>query len=156
MTQSFPSRRCLAARSTRESPVVRWVLVGLALGFLTLFLHTLGAVFHEALKKGWSSTGAPSPIRTKHDTPDAAHGGDRRAAQPRVRRCRGVGDAKFEFPGRERPDHVDRSAVFRFPGDRGSRFRAPVGAQGWFGPWLQAHDIKIIFAVPGIVLATIS
>jgi sulfate/thiosulfate transport system permease protein len=29
------------------------------------------------------------------------------------------------------------------------------GAQGWFGPWLQAHDVKIIFAVPGIVLATI-
>jgi sulfate transport system permease protein len=29
------------------------------------------------------------------------------------------------------------------------------GAQGWFGPWLAAHDIKIIFAVPGIVLATI-
>ena len=29
------------------------------------------------------------------------------------------------------------------------------GAHGWFGPWLQAHDVKIIFAVPGIVLATI-
>jgi sulfate transport system permease protein len=29
------------------------------------------------------------------------------------------------------------------------------GRQGWFGPWLQAHDIKVIFAVPGIVLATI-
>ena len=29
------------------------------------------------------------------------------------------------------------------------------GAQGWFGPWLEAHDIQIIFAVPGIVLATI-
>ena len=29
------------------------------------------------------------------------------------------------------------------------------GAQGWFGPWLREHDIKIIFAVPGIVLATI-
>jgi sulfate transport system permease protein len=29
------------------------------------------------------------------------------------------------------------------------------GAQGWFGPWLQAHDLKVIFAVPGIVLATI-
>ena len=29
------------------------------------------------------------------------------------------------------------------------------GAQGWFGPWLQAHDVQIIFAVPGIVLATI-
>ena len=29
------------------------------------------------------------------------------------------------------------------------------GAQGWFGPWLQAHGIQIIFAVPGIVLATI-
>ncbi|MGV1446161.1 sulfate ABC transporter permease, partial [Klebsiella pneumoniae] len=29
------------------------------------------------------------------------------------------------------------------------------GAQGWFGPWLQAHDVKIIFAVPGIVLATV-
>jgi len=28
------------------------------------------------------------------------------------------------------------------------------GAQGWFGPWLQDHDIKIIFALPGIVLAT--
>jgi len=29
------------------------------------------------------------------------------------------------------------------------------GAQGWFGPWLQEHDIKLIFAVPGIVLATV-
>jgi sulfate transport system permease protein len=29
------------------------------------------------------------------------------------------------------------------------------GAQGWFGPWLAAHDLKIIFAVPGIVLATV-
>jgi len=29
------------------------------------------------------------------------------------------------------------------------------GAQGWFGPWLQEHDVKVIFAVPGIVLATI-
>ena len=29
------------------------------------------------------------------------------------------------------------------------------GAQGWFGPWLQAHDIKDHFAVPGIVLATV-
>jgi sulfate transport system permease protein len=30
------------------------------------------------------------------------------------------------------------------------------GAQGWLGPWLAAHDIKIVFAVPGIVLATCS
>ncbi len=29
------------------------------------------------------------------------------------------------------------------------------GLQGWFGPWLKAHDLKVIFAVPGIVLATV-
>jgi len=44
---------------------------------------------------------------------------------------------------------------FRFSGDFRLIYVLLFGAQGWFGGWLQAHDIKILFAVPGIVLATI-
>jgi ABC-type sulfate transport system permease subunit len=53
------------------------------------------------------------------------------------------------------PDHLDRPAVLRVAGHFGLVYVLLFGAQGWFGPWLQEHDIKIIFAVPGIVLATI-
>ena len=64
--------------------------------------------------------------------------------------------AKFEFSGKTVPDHADRPAVLgQSPVISGLVFVLLFGAQGWFGPWLQAHDIQILFAVPGIVLATI-
>jgi sulfate transport system permease protein len=63
--------------------------------------------------------------------------------------------AKFEFRGKQRADHADRPALRGVAGGLRPDLRAGVRRQGWFGPWLQEHDIKIIFAVPGIVLATI-
>ena len=63
--------------------------------------------------------------------------------------------ARFEFRGKRVLDHADRSAVRRVAGRSGLVFVLLFGAQGFFGPWLAEHDIRIIFAVPGIVLATL-
>ena len=63
--------------------------------------------------------------------------------------------AKFEFPRQDVPDHADRPAVLGQPGDLRSRLRAAVRRAGLFRPWLAAHDIRLLFAVPGITLATI-
>jgi sulfate transport system permease protein len=63
--------------------------------------------------------------------------------------------AKFEFPGTQILITLIDLPFSVSPVVAGLVFVLVFGAQGWFGPWLQAHDIKIIFAVPGIVLATI-
>jgi sulfate transport system permease protein len=49
----------------------------------------------------------------------------------------------------------DGFALFGLARGGGLVYVLVFGAQGWFGPWLAAHDIQIIFAVPGIVLATV-
>jgi sulfate transport system permease protein len=63
--------------------------------------------------------------------------------------------AKFEFPGKAILTTFVDLPFSVSPVVAGLMYVLVFGAQGWFGPWLQAHDIKIIFAVPGIVLATI-
>jgi sulfate transport system permease protein len=63
--------------------------------------------------------------------------------------------AKFEFPGKNVLTTLIDLPFSVSPVIAGLVFVLLFGAQGWFGPWLQAHDIKIIFAVPGIVLATV-
>ena len=63
--------------------------------------------------------------------------------------------AKFEFPGKSCLI-ADRSAVFDLAGRGRPIYVLLLGSQGWFGPWLAARNIHIIFAVPGIVLATTS
>jgi ABC-type sulfate transport system permease subunit len=54
---------------------------------------------------------------------------------------------------------AEQHAIEQPPADIGQRDMPeglpPVGAQGWLGPWLTAHGVRIIFAVPGIVLATV-
>ena len=95
------------------------------------------------------------PGRARGDQADAARRGDRGAAEPGVRRRGGVGDRQVRLPRQEPADHADRPAVRGVAGDRGLIFVLLFGLQGWLGPWLRDHDIKIIFAVPGIVLATI-
>jgi len=62
--------------------------------------------------------------------------------------------AKFRFPGKGLPDHPDRPAVSVLAGDLGDALRLLFGAHGLPRPWLIRHDVKILFAVPGIVLAT--
>jgi sulfate transport system permease protein len=63
--------------------------------------------------------------------------------------------AKFEFPGKSLLTTLIDLPFAVSPVISGLIYVLLFGAQGWLGPWLKAHDIQIIFAVPGIVLATI-
>ncbi len=63
--------------------------------------------------------------------------------------------AKFDFPGKQLLTTLIDLPFAVSPVVSGLIFVLLFGKNGWFGPWLQAHDIKIIFAVPGIVLATV-
>jgi sulfate transport system permease protein len=63
--------------------------------------------------------------------------------------------AKYEFKGKAFLTTLVDLPFSVSPVVAGLVYVLMFGAQGWFGPWLQEHDIKIIFAVPGIVLATV-
>jgi sulfate transport system permease protein len=139
----------------------RWVRVALiivALAFLTLFLFVpLVAVFFEALKKGWEAYAAAiieddaiSAIKLTLITAVIA---------VPLNLVFGVAAswaiAKFEFRGKSVLLTLIDLPFSVSPVISGLIYVLLFGAQGWFGPWLQEHDIKILFAVPGIVLATI-
>ena len=62
---------------------------------------------------------------------------------------------KFRFPGKQLLLTLIDLPFSVSPVVAGLVYVLIFGAQGWFGPWLSAHDIKVIFAVPGIVLATV-
>ncbi len=141
-----------------EPAWVRWVLLTVALGFLTLFLFVpLVAVFTEALRKGWETyveaivdEDAISAIKL---TLIAAG-----IAVP-LNLVFGVAAswavAKFEFRGKSLLLTLIDLPFSVSPVISGLIYVLMFGAQGWFGEWLAANDIKILFAVPGIVLATI-
>ena len=147
-----------AVRSNQEAPLIRALLIAVALAFLTLFLFLpLAAVFHEALKKGlgvyWRAISDPDALSAIRLTVIAA------AIAVPLNLVFGVAAAwaiaKFDFPGKSVLITLIDLPFSVSPVIAGLVFVLMFGAQGWFGPWLQAHDIKIIFAVPGIVLATI-
>ena len=141
-----------------ESAWVRVVLIGLALVFMGLFLVLpLAAVFTEALRKGLGAylnalqdEDAWSAIRLTLITA---------AIAVPLNLVFGVAAAwaiaKFEFRGKALLTTLIDLPFSVSPVVAGLIYVLMFGAQGWFGPWLQAHDIKIIFAVPGIVLATV-
>jgi sulfate/thiosulfate transport system permease protein len=144
--------------STRESTSVMLRLVGVALAYLVLFLGVpLFAVFHEALSKGWdlylSALKEPDAWSAIKLTLLVA------AIAVPANLVFGVAAAwaiaKFEFKGKSLLITLIDLPFAVSPVVSGLVFVLLFGAQGWFGPWLQAHDIKLIFAVPGIVLATI-
>ena len=137
---------------------VRGVLIAIALVFLTLFLFVpLVSVFYEALKKGWDAYAAAiveddaiSAIKLTLITAVIA---------VPLNLVFGVAAswaiAKFEFRGKSVLLTLIDLPFSVSPVISGLIYVLLFGAQGWFGPWLQEHDIKILFAVPGIVLATI-
>jgi sulfate transport system permease protein len=141
-----------------ESTWVRVVLITLALLFMGLFLVLpLAAVFTEALRKGLGAylnalqdEDAWSAIRLTLITA---------AIAVPLNLVFGVAAAwaiaKFEFRGKALLTTLIDLPFSVSPVVAGLIYVLMFGAQGWFGPWLQAHDIKIIFAVPGIVLATV-
>jgi len=144
--------------ATREAPWVRFTLLALGLGFFAIFLLLpLVAVFTEALRKGWAMYFAAladeetmSAIRL---TLTAAV-----IAVP-LNLVFGVTAAwliaKHEFRGKQLLITLIDLPFSVSPVVAGLMYVLIFGAQGWLGPWLQEHDVKIIFAVPGIVLATI-
>jgi sulfate/thiosulfate transport system permease protein len=141
-----------------EPDWVRYLLIAVALAFLTLFLFVpLAAVFTEALKRGWDvyleSITDPDAISAIKLTLIAA------GISVPLNLVFGVAAAwaiaKFEFRGKSVLLTLIDLPFSVSPVIAGLIYVLLFGAQGWFGEWLMEHDIKILFAVPGIVLATI-
>ncbi|MEJ8835862.1 sulfate ABC transporter permease subunit CysW [Ramlibacter sp. AN1133] len=144
--------------TTTEAPWVRRTLIAIALLFLLLFLLLpLAAVFTEALRKGFGAyfealkePDAWSAIRLTLVTA---------AIAVPLNLVFGVAAAwaiaKYEFRGKAFLTTLVDLPFSVSPVVAGLIYVLVFGAQGWFGPWLSAHDIKIVFAVPGIVLATV-
>jgi sulfate transport system permease protein len=150
-------RRAGRLRPTGEPVWVRWILIAVALLFLGLFLVVpLVAVFAQAFAKGAGfylhTLADPMTLSAIKLTFIAAG-----VAVP-MNCVFGVAAAwaiaKFDFPGKNILTTLIDLPFAISPVISGMVYVLVFGAQGWFGPWLFAHDIKIIFAVPGIVLAT--
>lgn len=143
---------------TTESPLVRRFLIGAALLYLVPFLFVpLLSVFAQALSKGlWAYLAAlkePAALAAIKLTLVTA------AITVPLNLIFGLAAAwaiaRFEFPGRTLLLALIDLPFAVSPVIAGMIFVLLFGAQGVFGPWLQQHGIRIIFAVPGIVLATV-
>jgi sulfate transport system permease protein len=141
-----------------EQPWVRWLLTGAALLFLLFFLLLpLLAVFVEALRQGFGTylqaLADPDALAAVRLTLTAA------AFAVALNLVFGVAAAwaitKFEFRGKQFLITLIDLPFSVSPVVAGLIYVLIFGAQGWAGPWFAAHDLKVIFAVPGIVLATV-
>ena len=158
---ALPLRRTAraAVRATSEPFAVKLALISVAVGFLGLFLVVpLVAVFAQALEKGWAAYAAalvePMALSALKLTLLTA------AVAVPLNLVFGVAAAwaiaKFEFPGKNAADHADRPAVRASrPSSRAWSSSCSSGGRACSGPGLQAHDLKIVFAVPGLILATV-
>ena len=153
-----PERTRHAAKATAEPAFVRWSLIAVAVAFLGAFLFLpLGVVFGTAFEKGFhfyiNSLGEPDALAAIKLTLIAAG-----IAVP-MNLVFGVAAAwaigKFDFVGKSVLITLIDLPFSVSPVVSGLIFVLLFGLQGLLGPWLIAHDIRIIFAVPGIVLATI-
>ena len=143
---------------TTEPAWLRRLLIAVALAFLTLFLFVpLVAVFVEALKKGidvyLAAIVEPDALAAIRLTLLAA------AISVPLNLAFGVAAAwaiaKFEFHGKNVLLTLIDLPFSVSPVIAGLVFVLVFGLQGWLGEWLRDHDLKIIFALPGIVIATI-
>ncbi len=144
--------------TTTEPPVIRWMLTGLALAFLGLMLFVpLIAVFTKALEDGISlylaAITEPDALAAIRLTLLAVS-----IAVP-LNTIFGLATAwalaKFDFKGKNFLITLIDLPFAVSPVIAGLVFVFLFGATGVFGPWLEEHNLKIIFAVPGIVLATV-
>jgi sulfate transport system permease protein len=147
----------MTAAGLREPPAAKVLLILAAVLYVVLMLILpLGAVLYEALRKGWemwlaavTEPDARSSIRL---TLIVA------AISVPLNTVCGIAAAwaisKFDFRGKTALVALIELPFSVSPVVSGLVFVLLFGAQGWFGPWLQDHDIHIIFALPGLVLAT--
>lgn len=143
---------------TTESPLVRTVLITITVIILTLFLlMPLFAVFAEAFRRGWEVF-----LASLHE--DAALSAIKltllaAAVSVPLNTIFGLSAAwlitKFRFKGRAFLLSMIDLPFAVSPVIAGLVWVLLFGAQGWFGPWLSKHNIEIIFALPGIILATV-
>ncbi len=141
-----------------EPAPVRWLMTGTAILFLGLFIFIpLLAVFAQALDKGYAAYLAalrePDSLEAVRLTLITA------AVSVPLNLIFGVAAAwaitKFHFPGKNFLITLIDLPFSVSPVVSGLIFVLIFGLQGWLGPWLDAHNIKVIFAVPGIILATV-
>lgn len=144
--------------ATSEPGWIKWTIIALGLGFFLIFLMLpLVSIFYEALRRGlgvyWSSITEPDALAAIRLTVLVA------LISVPLNLVFGVAAAwsiaKFDFWGKhilitfiDLPFSVSPVVV-------GLMYVLVFGVNGWFGGWLQANDLQIIFAVPGIVLATV-
>ena len=145
-------------RAIGEPKLVKWALLGLALLYLGLFLVLpLASVYAQALAAGlghfFASIVDPDALAAVRLTLVVA------AIAVPLNLIFGIAAAwtiaKFDFVGKSVLITLIDLPFSVSPVVSGLIYVLLFGAQGWLGPWLQAHDIKIIFSVSGIVLATI-
>jgi len=148
-----------ALRNATTEPVwVQGLLIGAALAFMTLFLFVpLATVFFEAFKKGvdvyLAAITEPDALSAIKLTLIAT------AISVPMNLVFGMAAAwaitKFDFRGKSLLLTLIDLPFSVSPVIAGLIFVLVFGMQGWFGEWLRDHDLKVIFAVPGIVLATV-
>lgn len=144
--------------ATREPAWVKGVLIAVALSFFSLFLLLpLVTVFAEALRKGWAVYLAalvePDALFAIYLTLLVT------AIAVPLNLIFGVTAAwtiaKFDFRGKQLLTTLIDLPFSVSPVIVGLMYVLIFGAQGWFGPWLMEHGVRIVFAVPGLVLATV-
>jgi sulfate/thiosulfate transport system permease protein len=144
--------------ATREPAWLKWTLIAISLSFFGLFLLLpFIAVFVEAFRKGWptyvTALSDPDALSAIRLTLIAA------AVAVPLNLAFGIAAAwciaKFEFTGKQLLTTFIDLPFSVSPVIAGLAYVLVFGAEGWFGPWLAAHDIKILFALPGIILATV-
>jgi sulfate transport system permease protein len=159
MSETLPLREFAKARerSRSEPAMVRYIIIALAVTFLTIFVVLpLVVVFASAFSRGISAFLAAladeEAVAAIKLTLVVA------AISVTLNLVFGVSAAwaisKFEFPGKTMLNTLIDLPFSVSPVISGLVFVLLFGAQGLLGPWLQANDIHIIFAIPGIVLAT--
>ncbi|MHB0861120.1 sulfate ABC transporter permease subunit CysW [Paenibacillus sp. SEL3] len=145
-------------RVTTESTWVKWTLIGAAfLALLWVLVLPLIVVLTEALKQGWGvyveALRDPDAMSALRLTLLVA------AITVPLNTVFGVAAAwlitKFQFRGKGLLVTLIDLPFAISPVVGGLMYVLVFGAQGWLGPWLDEHDIKIIFALPGIILATL-
>jgi len=148
----------MTARGLREPPAAKALLIGAAVAYVVLMLLLpLGAVLTEAFRKGWQLWIAAI---SDHDARASIKLTLLVAAiSVPLHTIFGIAAAwaiaKFDFRGKAMLVALIELPFSVSPVVSGLVFVLLFGAQGWFGPWLQNHDIRIIFALPGLVLATV-
>jgi sulfate transport system permease protein len=146
-------------RPAQQEPVwLRWLLIAGAVAVLSLLLVIpLLAVFAEALRRGWevyitalSQPDARAALRLTLTVAALVV-----PANVIVGLAAAWAITRFQFPGKSMLLTLIDLPFAVSPVVAGLVYVLLFGANGWFGAWLQAHDIKIIFAPAGIILATI-